>query len=262
MQELGGDIPTRRQLDADPNAPSREQICRFYPTFNDALLDACGKVNMKKDNKARYPDKEMKKEAEAMFEELGRAPTCAEWDANPRTCKTSVLEKRHGSYNKAMKIFGIQPNKKGVTLNHPRKKQGVIDGDNLTPKVKKKIEAIIKVERRRLKEKDLGVDGLPTPSYFYQHGWSMEKLNQYIGAEKVIRTVLLPNEKIDPGITAILQGFVQAKQRKLRWEDFTKNREDGMPSSSYFRKRNINRIDIINAIIEADVILGKLHLNN
>lgn len=255
--ELGGKIPTRRQLEADQEMPSIAQIRKFYPSYNDALLDACGKVNANRKSATQYPDEMMEKEAKNMFEESGHTPTMAEWNANPRTCSASVLEKRHGSYNKAMIAYGLCPNKKGTTLNHPRVISGVLDGEDLTPETRVKLEKIIKTERRRLKGGDFGPkNSLPIISFFFQHGWSMDRLNSYIGVEKNIRQVLLPHEAFDPEMTLVMQNYIRKVRRRLKWEDFTKVKDEEMPSISYLRKCTTS-IDVINSIVEADIVLAE-----
>lgn len=191
--ELGGKIPTKRQIIADGRMPSICQITKVYETFNNALLEIFGEVNMRKKSLDEYPDEAMKEEAQKMYQLYGRAPTMKEWNENPNTCSASVLEKRHKTYNNAMLKYGIEPNQKNTSANpHPRKLQGIFNNDEteLTEEVKDRLRNIVRQERRRIKGPDLNkATDLPKASYFFNHGWTLTKINDYIGTEKILAAI-------------------------------------------------------------------------
>lgn len=123
--------------------PSIRQILKFYDSYNDAIVNAGGKANSTKNSRDEYLDTEMKEAALFMFAELGRAPSMEEWNANPDTCSAGVLEKRHGSYNKAMLAYGITPNMKGVVIDSHNKHSGIFINGTLGMEVEEKLQDIV-----------------------------------------------------------------------------------------------------------------------
>lgn len=191
MAELGGKTPTRRQLEQDKTMPSICQIKKFYSSLNEALVDAGGKIHTYRDGATRYPDEDMKRKAIYMAEKLGRAPTTVEWENEPDTCSERVLARRHGSFNKAMEAYGLTPNPKGVVIDHPNKIHGVLDSDgNLLPKTIKKLQDIVVSNRRPLKALDLCPEnGVPMKFFFYNHKWTVAKLNEAIEAISILKSI-------------------------------------------------------------------------
>lgn len=191
MTELGGKTPTKRQLEQDKTMPNLCQIKKFYASLNEALVDAGGKIHTYRDSATRYPDEDMKRKAIYMAEKLGRAPTTAEWENEPDTCSERVLARRHGSFNKAMQAYGLTPNPKGAVIDHPNKIHGVLDLDgNLLPETITKLQGIVVSNRRPLKPSDLCPENsVPLKSFFYNHKWTVTKLNEAIKAVDILKSV-------------------------------------------------------------------------
>lgn len=127
-----------------------------------------------------------------MAKKVGRAPTTVEWEDEPDTCSERVLARRHGSFNKAMQAYGLTPNPKGVTIDHPNKIHGILDLDldgNLLPGTITKLQDIVVSNRRPLKSSDLCPENsVPMKSFFYNHKWTVTKLNEAIKALDILKS--------------------------------------------------------------------------
>lgn len=192
--ELGGKTPTRRQLDSDHNCPSIYQIKQFYDSLNDAYAALGLVVNTDKSTRTAVTHENQQAEALAMYAELGRAPTMAEWDASPKTCRAHLLERRYGSYNNAMLAFGIAPNKRHISINPGLKKTGEIENGDLTPELIGRLRNVVRRTGKPIRGCDLEHDsGLPSTTYFYSRGWTMSKVNKRIGADQILAELAKEN---------------------------------------------------------------------
>lgn len=251
-----GKAPTRRELDRDSDMPTITDVLRQYPSYNDALLDAgATKLNSVKWSAEKFPDAAMRQEAKKMEQELGRCPTYHEWQDNPNTCSTKVLERRYGSFNKAMESYGLTPNTRHISINPGNKKYDIKDGI-ISPELCQKLQDIVRKTGRKIKGTDLALkNGIPTTTYFYGHGYTIPKINQYIGAEDIILKMSVFHP-LDPEVSLQLAEIVLQQGRYLEWRDMGKKK--GMPPLNYFRDRGITSIDLVNAIVGADRILAEL----
>lgn len=257
IASLSGKSPTKRQLERDKDMPRIYQILEFYDSYNDAIVDAGGKVNSTKKSQDEYPDTKMKEAALFMFAELGRAPSMEEWNDNPNTCSASILEKRHGSYNKAMLTYGITPNMKGAVINSHNKHSGIFINDTLSVEAQEKLQDIVRRKRRTLRTDDLCVaNGLPTYSFFHSHHWDMTRINRCIDAERIVREVISSEVGLDPAVIKSLQEYVRKVGRPLKASDFNPKQE-GMIGLAYLRNHNIASMEILNCIVGLDNILSK-----
>lgn len=259
IASLNGKSPTKRQLAQDEDMPKIYKILEFYDSYNDAIVDAGGKVNSAKDSQDKYPDTKMKEVALFMLAELGRAPSIEEWNANPDTCSAGVLEKRHGSYNKAMLAYGITPNMKGVVINSHNKHSGIFINDTLGMEVKEKLQDIVRRNRRTLRTDDLCIaNGLPTYAFFYGHHWNMTRINRCIDAERIVRETIGPEVELDPAVVKSLQEYVRKVGRPLKAGDFNPKQEN-MVGLAYLRNHNIASVEILNCIVGSDSILSEIN---
>lgn len=257
-----GKSPTKRELAEDYDMPTMYDILALYPSYNDALLDAgATKLNSVKGATKMFPDADMCQEAQKMAQNLGRCPTTSEWDNNPSTCSVSVLEKRHGSFNKAMESYGLKPNARHKAIRSGNKRRGIVDGA-IAPELRQKLQDLVRKTGRKIKGSDLTLkNGLPAPNYFYEHGYNITKINQCIEAEKIIleSAVFTP---IDDEAKQKFKLIVRRERRPLMWSDVSGAKKEGMLSPTYFRKRNINTIDLVNAIVGTDQILTEIESEN
>lgn len=259
ISSLGGKSPTRRQLGQDENMPTIDNILKFYPSYNAAIIDAGGKVNARKGMKDAYPDKVMAEQALQMQKDLGRAPSMAEWDQNPNTCPANVLEKRHGSYNNAMIAYGVTPNPRYSAIKpHNKHTKFLTEEGGLTDDTKKKLQSIVQLNKRKIKSSDLcSENGLPYSSYFHSNGWTLSRLNSEIEAERIISEIISPNYNLSENVIRDLQSYVRKVRRPLLSEDF-KIKHDGIVGISYLRKHGITSIETINCLVGSDAILSQL----
>lgn len=191
---LGGKTPTRKQLNADPNCPPVWHIKKFYGTVNDAFRALGLAVNADKTSRWAVTHENQRTEALVMQDELGRAPTMAEWDANPKTCRAHLLERRYGSYSKAMIAFGLTPNERHKPIKNGNKRVGDIENGDLTPKLVEWLQRIVEKNGKPIRVVDLKAkNGVPSASYFYDRGWNVSKINERINSRRILAKLAKEN---------------------------------------------------------------------
>lgn len=127
--------PGRRDLCADENMPSMQQIRREFGSLNDAIIAAGLSVNK---FVLSLSDDEMLNLLIKKAKKIGFTPSSKEVNEDPNMPNTSSYEKRFGSYNKAVEKAGLTPNKKGASYNFRRE----LSDNDLLRQLRRKAEEL------------------------------------------------------------------------------------------------------------------------